>query len=177
MNAQLQSWDANGAPLDIEILDDGHIIERMPPTREAILRLEEEMRKFDQLECPLTHTFAPGSYARGIKLPQGALVVGKIHLHAHLNIVSRGLVTVVTEFGLMQIDAREHPVTFTSQPGTKRALYVHEETWWTTVHLTDSTDLAEIEREIIAPDYSELDQFMARELGRLIEGAEHAPTE
>jgi hypothetical protein len=142
------------------------------PTREQILTLETRMREFEQIECPLEHTFAPGSYARGIMLPKGALVVGKIHLHAHLNIVSRGLVTVVTEFGRMRIDARERPVTFTSQPGTKRALYVHEETWWTTVHLTDSTDLAEIEREIIAPTYAELDAAMASACIELIEGSE-----
>jgi hypothetical protein len=164
MNAQLQSWDANGAPLEQVLI----------PSREQILTLETRMREFEQIDCPLTHTFAPGSYARGICLPATALVVGKIHLHAHLNIVSKGLVTVVTEFGRMQIDAREHPVTFTSQPGTKRALYVHEETWWTTVHLTDSTDLAEIEREIIAPTYSELDAAMASACIELIEGAENA---
>lgn len=140
------------------------------PSREKILTLETRMREFEKVECPLTHTFAPGSYARGIQLPAGILVVGKIHKHAHLNIVSRGWVTVVTEFGKMDIDARERPVTFTSQPGTKRALYVHEETWWTTVHLTESTDLAEIERDIIAADYVELDQFMARELLQLIDG-------
>lgn len=171
------SWDANGMPvdsLDIEIIDENRIIERLPPTREAILRLEEHMRRFEQIDCPLTHTFAPGSYARGIQLPADTLVVGKIHLHAHLNIVSRGLVTVVTEFGLMQIDAREKPVAFTSQPGTKRALYVHEETWWTTIHLTQSTDLAEIERELIAPNYSELDAAMASACIELIEGAGHA---
>lgn len=154
---------------DIEVLDSGAIIERLPPTRNEILRLEAYMRDFEQLDCPLTHTFAPGSYARGIKLPAGSLIVGKIHLHAHLNIVSRGLVTVVTEFGRMQIDARKQPVTFTSQPGTKRALYVHEETYWTTIHTgIHSTDLAVIEREIIAADYAELDAFMASECLKLI---------
>jgi len=159
---------------DIEVLDSGAIIEGLPPTREDILRLETHMREIEQLDCPLTHTFAPGSYARGIQLPAGALIVGKIHLHAHLNIISRGLVTVVTEFGRMQIDARKQPVTFTSQPGTKRALYVHEETWWTTVHLTDSTDLAEIEREIIAPTYAELDAAMARACIELIDASPDA---
>jgi hypothetical protein len=154
---------------DIELVDEASII-GLPPTREAIMRLEEEMRKFDQLDLLLQHTFAPGQYAREIFLPKGCIVVGKIHKHAHLNIVSRGRVTVVTEFGPREIDARERPVTFTSDAGSKRALYCHEDTIWTTIHLTQSTDLAEIEREIIAPDYAELDAFMARECIRLIEG-------
>lgn len=136
------------------------------PTREQILTLETRMREFEQIDCPLTHTFAPGSYARTIVLPKGALVVGKIHKHAHLNIVSKGRVTVVTEFGRMDI---EGPHVFTSYPGTKRALYVHEECVWTTIHLTDKTDLAEIERDIIARDFVELDQFVASELTKLIE--------
>jgi hypothetical protein len=160
------------AALDIEILDENRIIERLHPTREAILRLQDELAKFDQLDLPLKHTFAPGQYAREILLPKGCIVVGKIHKHAHLNIVTRGHVTVVTEFGLREIDARSAPVTFTSDAGSKRALYCHEETIWTTIHSVNTTDLAEIEREIIAPTYAELDQFMARELATLIEGAE-----
>lgn len=163
------------AQLDIEIVDENCIIERLPPTREAILRLEQELRKYDQLDLPLKHTFAPGAYAREIFLPKGCIVIGKIHKHAHLNIVSRGHVTVVTEFGPREIDAREGPVTFASDAGSKRALVCHEDTIWTTIHLTQSTDLAEIEREIIAPTYSELDEFMARELIRLTDGASDAP--
>lgn len=158
------------AAQDIIELDTQALEEVLVPAREQILALETRMREFEQLDCPLTHTFAPGSYARTIVLPQGALVVGKIHKHAHLNIVSRGFVTVVTEFGRKDIDAREQPVVFTSDAGSKRALYCHEETWWTTIHLTESTDLAEIEREIIAPSYAELDAFMARECIQLIEG-------
>jgi len=159
------------ASLDIEILENGALIERLPPTRESISRLEQELRKYDQLDLPLKHTFAPGAYAREIFLPKGCIVVGKIHKHAHLNIVSRGRVTVVTEFGPREIDAMQAPVTFTSDAGSKRALYCHEDTVWTTIHLVQSTDLAEIEREIIAPDYAELDAFMARECLRLIDSS------
>jgi hypothetical protein len=107
-------------------------------------------------------------YAREIFLPAETFIVGKIHKHAHLNIVTRGRCTVVTEFGRLEIDATNGPVTFTSDAGAKRALYVHENTVWTTIHAVESTDLAEIEREIIAPGYPELDAFMARECERLI---------
>lgn len=166
------------AQLDIEILDSDHIIERLPPTREAIQRLEDELRKYDQLDLPLKHTFAPGSYAREIFLPAGCLVVGKIHKHAHFNIVTRGLVSVVTEFGLKEIDAREAPVTFVSQPGSKRALYVYEDCIWITVHLVQSDDLAAIEREIIAADYVELDDALARACIELLDKkAREAPDE
>lgn len=142
------------------------------PSRETILRFESALRAFPQTDCPLKHTFAPGMYAREILLPADTFIVGKIHKHAHLNIVTRGRCTVVTEFGRREIDASQGPVTFTSDAGAKRALYVHEETIWTTVHLVSSTDLAEIERDIIAPDYPELDAFMASEMQKLISATE-----
>lgn len=133
--------------------EDQALAQILAPSRAQILRLEEEMRQFEQIDLPLHHNFAPGTYARTCILPKGALIVGKIHKHAHQNIVSFGRVTVVTEFGRMEING---PHVFTSQPGTKRALYVHEETMWTTIHLTDETDLAKIEEEIIAKNYDAL---------------------
>lgn len=143
----------------------------VPATRSAMLGLEAVLRDFEQIECPLKHTFAPGSYAREIAMPAGAVVVGKIHKHAHLNIVSRGICTVVTPFGREIIDASEKPVTWTSEPGTKRAVYCHTDVIWTTIHLTDKTDLAEIERDIIAQDFGELDAFLASECKKLVQHA------
>ena len=106
----------------------------------------------------LRHTFSQGSYARELLLPKGLVIIGKVHRHAHLNIVSRGKVIVYTTDGLMQIDATDHPVTFESSPGTKRVVYALEDTVWTTIHLTESRDLKEIEDDIIIPEsnYQEL---------------------
>lgn len=125
--------------------------------RAKILHLEAEMKQMpDQIELPVVHHFAPGVYAREMHLPKGCIATGKIHKHAHLNIISRGRITVVTEFGNEVIDATQGPVTFTSRPGSKRAVYVDEDTIWTTIHPTDETDLAKIEDEVIAKSYDEL---------------------
>lgn len=140
----------------------GVVIDRLPPSRETILRFERHLAQFEQRDCPLKHTFAPGVYLREIFLPAGTFIVGKIHKHAHHNVIVRGHCTVVTEFGLREVDARAGHVSFVSEAGAKRALYVHEDTVWMTIHRTDSTDLAEIEREIIAPTFDELDAFLAR---------------
>ena len=143
-------------------LSGSEVIGGLGPSRETVLRFEAALKPLPQVQCPLKHTFAPGMYAREILLPADTFIVGKIHKHAHLNIVTRGRCIVVTEFGTREIDASNGPVTFTSEAGAKRALYVQEETIWTTIHQTNSTDLAEIEREIIAPSYDELDTFLAR---------------
>ncbi len=129
------------------------------PSREQICALQAALRQHGlqgaDLEAafPVKHHFAPGTYGREILLPADSYVVGKIHIHGHLNIISRGLVSVATEFGVVTYDARERPVTFASQPGTKRAVYAHEDTVWTTIHLTTSTDLEQIESEVIAPSF------------------------
>lgn len=142
-------------------------------TRDAILRLQETM--LDALReqgasvtpgntddmCPITHHFAPGLYAREIFIPAGVLIVGKIHRHAHVNTISRGRVVVATEFGLNELVA---PVTFVSQPGTKRAVLAHEDTIWTTYHPTDETDLAKIEEYVIAPSYEALEAPATQEV-------------
>jgi hypothetical protein len=128
--------------------------------RAVILRLQGEIEKLTPEAgritsdaCPLKHHFAPGQYGREIFVAAGNVVIGKIHIHAHLNIVSQGRCLVFTEDGLHEIAA---PLTFVSLPGTKRVVFVLEDLIWTTVHATTKTDLAEIEAEIIAPDYEAL---------------------
>lgn len=121
--------------------------------RDKVLAVQDELAKLPQLDCPLKHHFAPGQYAREILLPKGSLVIGKIHKHAHINVVSKGRVSVITEFGRQDIEA---PCTFVSKVGTKRAVYAHEDTVWTTVHVTSETDLAKIEDEIIAKTYDDV---------------------
>jgi len=135
-------------------------------TREQIMLMQEMMiaRKRElgipctpgctDDECPVTHHFAPGLYAREILLPAGIRIIGKIHRHAHVNTISKGRVTVFTEFGSQELVA---PVTFVSKPGTKRAVVAHEDTIWTTYHPTNETDLAKIEDYVIAPSFEALD--------------------
>jgi hypothetical protein len=126
--------------------------------RAAILRLQDKIigegLDVGAASCPVKHHFAPGSYGREMSLPAGLVVVGKIHKHAHVNVISKGRVQVFTEHGgLQELCA---PCTFVSVPGTKRVVHVIEDTVWTTVHVTDKTDLAEIEREVIATEFSEV---------------------
>ena len=110
----------------------------------------------DGLEnCPLTHHFAPSVYGREMLIPAGGVIVGKIHRHAHLNVVIRGRAKVVTEFGEKIVSGGD---VFVSEPGTKRAVYALEDTVWLTVHPNESNtqDLKAIEEYVIAPDYEAL---------------------
>lgn len=114
-------------------------------------------------DCTLKHYFTPKdekygccTYAREMLIPKGTLIIGKIHRHQHLNFISKGKVTVFTEFGQKHLEA---PCTFISEIGLKRAVYAKEDTLWTTVHLTEfegEENLSKIESEVIAPSYNEM---------------------
>ena len=141
--------------MEIEVMRD-HALQL--GRREAILRLQAAIidggHDIGPEAFPVKHHFAPGSYGREMLLPSGTVVVGKIHKHAHINVISKGRVQVFTEQGGVQELAA--PCTFVSSPGTKRVVYVLEEAVWTTVHVTDKTDLAEIEAEVISQDFLEV---------------------
>lgn len=113
-------------------------------------------------QCVVRHIFAPGCYAREMTIPNGTVIIGKIHRHRHVNIISKGKVRVATEFGIEHFEA---PYTFVSEVGTKRAVYTLEETVWTTIHVTDETDLEKIEDYVIAKDYDMLEsELLAQSL-------------
>lgn len=105
---------------------------------------------------PLTHRFADGVYAREMLIPAGHLIIGKIHRYGHLNLISKGHVAVLTEFGVEEFTG---PVTFISQPGTKRVVFAYEDTVWTTFHGTKRTTPEEVEEDIICKSFDEYDRF------------------
>jgi hypothetical protein len=143
---------------DLVLIDDKIQLQpkvvEVPPTIHDIFALQYAMLalpKEQQVDSNkwLKHTFSEGTYARELSMPKGMLVIGKIHRHSHINIISRGKCIVYTTEGKQIIDATNHPVTFSSSPGTKRVGYMLEDTIWTTIHLTNSTDIDEIEKEVI----------------------------
>lgn len=126
--------------------------------RQKILNLEAAMFQaaaegtLEPLDFPLKHHHAEGSYAREMLIEKGRVIVGKIHKHSHVNVISQGKVSVMTEDGLQLLTA---PLTFVSKPGTKRIVYAHEDTIWTTIHVTEETDLEKIEEQVIAKSFDD----------------------
>lgn len=132
---------------------------RLPtvPTRSDIMALEDAMRLHPhQVEIEPTHYFFEGGYAREITIPAGTLLTGKVHSGEHMNIVSRGSITVWTEDGMKRVSA---PFSFVSRPGTKRVGLAHEETVWTTIHAnpTNEHDLTRLEEMLIISANNQLE--------------------
>lgn len=129
--------------------------------RNKILTLEEKLKQMQQVECPVKHHFSEDSYGREILLPAGSLVIGKIHRHSHINVVSQGECYVLTEDGIKHIKA---PCTFVSQPETKRVVYSVTDVVWTTIHVTKEKDLTKIEGYVISPTYNDLNPCLLGEV-------------
>ena len=124
--------------------------------REGIFNLEALMLEMTDhhTESEVEHFFADGSYGRKMTIKKGTVIVGKIHKHSHINVISQGVIDVWTEFDRVRYEA---PITFVSKPLTKRLVKAVEDTVWTTIHVTEETDLDKIESEVIAETYDGLE--------------------
>jgi hypothetical protein len=129
------------------------------PYGQTLDQLEVTMMQLPAAECPVVHRFTPGLYIREITMPAGSLITSKIHKTEHPFTVSKGRVSVLTDLNEWQ--EIEAPYTGITKPGTRRVLYVHEDTVWTTYHplgemqvgdlggLTDQEKVDRIEGDII----------------------------
>lgn len=120
--------------------------------RNQVTEFAESLKQFPQEELPVQHDFLDGVYMRTVFMKAGLVVVGKIHKQEHVAIISQGSATVITEHGRQEIKA---PYLFKSPPGARRALLIHEDMVWTTVHRSDHTDLESLEEQLIAKDFND----------------------
>lgn len=168
MKHLLKASDAIDGSRVVALLKDSHVLgqvvgqmqggltvpeESRLAARQKIFALQDEVAKLPPVEIVTKHYFSKGLYAREIFIPKGTIVVGKIHKHQSLNILSQGDITVLTEFGARRLRA---PYTVVAPPLTKRVGYAHEDTVWTTVHATDETDLEKLEDELICPTFPDM---------------------
>jgi hypothetical protein len=145
-------------------LDD---INRIEDFRSALLGFEEQLANVEgsygsatnagQNEVmneinPIVHTFGEGFYMREISMPKGQLMTTGIHKKEHPFFILKGDVSVLTDEGLIRITAPHRGVT---KPGTKRLIYMHEDTVWITVHITDKKTIEEIHADVIAKDFND----------------------
>ena len=99
------------------------------------------------------HTFAGGCYVREIYNPANELIITKIHKKEHPFFLMKGEMSILTEEGIQHIKAPYQGVT---KPGTKRAIYTHEECVFITVHATENTTIEDVEEEVVCTKYEDL---------------------
>lgn len=116
------------------------------PSLSEIEQLEAQLLKLPQVEVPVTHRFAPGVYMREVFMKAGTFVIGHCHKTEHLNIISHGRASVYMNGAVHEIVG---PCTVVSGINVRKALYIHEDMLWATIHPTNETDLPKLEEELI----------------------------
>jgi len=144
-------------------------VERITKFRELIMNFEEQLvtlpgaygnpntpgRSEDANEInPLKHTIVGGLYIREIFMPKGQLISTGIHKKEHPYFILQGDVSVLTDQGIKRVKAPYHDIT---KPGTKRLIFIHEDTIWITVHATEKESVEEILEDILAKDFNDPD--------------------
>jgi len=143
--------------MDLKLLNTWDMME-VSQRRDALVALQkvcESLQDEAGVDIPPRELFCNGVYAREITIPKDTSLVGEIHLHDQINVVSQGKIRVATEEGVRTIEA---PAMFISPAGTKRAGYALEETVWTVFHATEHTNTEDIRKDFIADDYVSLDR-------------------
>ena len=101
---------------------------------------------------PVKNTFTDNCYVREIFMPGGQLIVTKIHKKEHPFFVMKGKISILTEDGVVELEAPYHGIT---KPGTKRIIYTHTDCIFITVHGTDKKTPEEVEEEVIAKNFDD----------------------
>ena len=108
----------------------------------------EEVTKIN----PLQHKFVDGMYIREIFTPKGQIFTTAIHKKDHMYFFMKGDLSILSEDGIKRIKAPYYGIT---TAGTKRIVYVHEDTIWITVHETKAKTVDEAIEDIVAKNFKD----------------------
>jgi len=143
-----EAWE-----IGIEIRQRREFREKITELEQAIVNTEGTTGEVMHNANPVKHTFAGGCYIREIYNPANELIVTKIHKKEHPFFLMKGEMSILTETGIQHIKAPYQGIT---KPGTKRAIYTHEECTFITVHATNNTTIKDVEDEVVCTKYEDL---------------------
>jgi len=129
-----------------------NLIEKPTLSQEQVCSLQDHISKgaLPPVELTYEHHFASGVYGRIMKAPAGTVVVGKPHRTEHLCVLLKGALIVTKDDGSL-VEMRA-PAVFVAQAGQKKAALVTEDLEFMNVHAVETTDLDEIEKQVIIPE-------------------------
>jgi len=124
-----------------------------------ILAFENELMQYEQLKIEPEHIFLPGLYCRTLKMPKGAILTSRFHKYENITMVTEGSAIVSMVDGVQRIDA---PHKMISPAGAKRALYIIEDSTWTTFHPIPLhiTTVEEVEKYLTVDSFEEIEKFL-----------------
>jgi len=125
--------------------------------RAALLDWEDYAKDQPQVDIPVIHHIHGGMYGREITIRKDTTLTGQIYKFDHFDIMISGDITVSTE-GTEPVRLTGFNI-FKGLSGKKRAGYAHEDTRWITFHPFDGINGEQIQEEITADSFEELELF------------------
>lgn len=136
-----------------------------PEARARIDAFEDALRtredSFDGQELPLQHFFTPDLYGRLIYMAAGTELTSKVHTTEHISIVLQGDFLMYSEDGTAK--RIRGPCMFVTQPGTKRALRILEDTYFATVHHVHVSTPEEALAAVAVDTFTEYDHLLEKQ--------------
>lgn len=123
---------------------DAHALMLGMPSIESVRALESVILQCPQVDLPTEHFAFAGMSARTIFIPAGTVLTGALTNIDNICVVF-GDITVTTDDGPKRLTGFN---VIQAEAGAKRAGVAHSDTWWTTLHRTDLTRIADIENEM-----------------------------
>jgi hypothetical protein len=111
--------------------------------------IAHELAGLPQKPAPVMHRFAPGIYLREIFMEADSIVIGRVHKTRHFNVLLTGACLIVHADG--RREELRAPMTFVSEAGVQKVLYILEDMQWQTIHPTDETDFGKLDAMLVEP--------------------------
>lgn len=121
-------------------------IKSLEEVKSKIEAVEKTMLAMPQVDCPVIHSFGPGTYIREVKIPSGVYAIGHHQNFEHINIFLKGRVSMLNDDG--SFTELVAPMHFIGKPGRKVG-YIHEEITWINVYPTTETDIEKLENHFV----------------------------
>lgn len=108
-------------------------------------QLEYQMAQMPDGFFPTDHLFLPGIYIRKIFMPAGSMLTSMQHKTKHSFVIMSGKLRIMDQDSEFEYEA---PYVGVTEAGTKRVLYIHEDTTWLCFHanpenITDPDEMVE----------------------------------
>lgn len=125
---------------DLEIKNTGVLLHK------NVEKIELELLREEQIECPVVHRFGPGVYIRELSVKAGTFMIGHHHKTDYTDIMLKGVVKVVKDNG--SVETIRAPYMAVGNPGRKIG-WVVEDMVWLNIFPTEERDVEKLEEMLL----------------------------
>lgn len=109
-------------------------------------------------DIKLRHYHCGDIYGRVMEVPEGGVVVGKVHLQGQINVCLKGKFAVLSDGKAIMVEKGE---VLVGPQGDQRVFYAIEPSEWLVCVATKETDIGKIEEQVVVDTR---DQYLAAQM-------------